>query len=183
MALADGFVRSHYFAIVRVEVPRFGLHVTGRAYGLCCTRHLAGAPIEAIGTAKKAAVNLARAAALRRVGVVLLEGEVRWGHALPQEEEIETSIVWEAPSPMPDKSELPNRCQGDDGGGGDGGADCERGADDTDFKGLLAELDFRDGQRLPAKRNAPLATALHYAAPEAPSSRAVFLQGLSTTGH
>jgi hypothetical protein len=99
--------RSHWFAVVQLEVPKFGLTVKGYAYGLagCATTD------DALGLAKKAAVGLARVAALRRVCLVLLDGEVRWAHKLPPEATIETSIVWQAPqAPRPPRSELPCMC-------------------------------------------------------------------------
>ena len=161
--------RSHWFAVVRIEVPRFKLSVKGRAYGLAG----GGGGLEAAGTAKKAAVNLARTAALRRIALVLLDGTCRWAQALPLPDEIETSIVWDAPGSRPTRDELPSRCYGDDGAdgavGGGGGLEAP----------LLRRLDEADGARAPRDHNWHLARAMATAAPEQPTEAARFLANMA----
>ena len=127
--------RSHWFAVVLLEVTRFRLAIKGQAYGLaaCSTRD------EAIGLAKKAAVSLARATALRRVCLVMLNGVVRWAVKMPAEPIIETSIVWHAPEPRPARSELPCMCTDTEGLGSD-----DDDADDNDNVGSFNVLNGSD---------------------------------------
>ena len=94
---------------------------------------------------RQAAVNLARAAALRRVALVLLDGRCRWAVALPQPEDIETSLVWDArvAGPKPDRSTLPSRCSG--GGGGDDDFDSVDGGESRSDEEDPASVGAMDG--------------------------------------
>lgn len=108
---SGGITSSHWFAVVDVAIPRFGVKVHGQAYGLAGATIGARDPLEVVGFAKKCAVARARVAALRRVCLVLLDGVCRFAQALPLPEEIETSIVWECgAASKPDKSRLPCQC-------------------------------------------------------------------------
>jgi len=131
--------RSHWFAVVLLEVPRFRIAIKGQAYGLsaCSTRD------EAIGLAKKAAVSLARASALRRICLVMLSGVVRLAIKLPAEPIIETSIVWHAPEPRPARSELPCMCTDTEGLNSE-----DDDEDDDDNSGSFNALGSGDGSSL-----------------------------------
>ena len=170
----NGLVRCHFFSVVQINIPRFGVSVKGRGYGL------AGMPTreEALPVAKKAAVNQARSDGLRRVALVLLDGKCRYAAALPMHEEIETSIVWASSckEPKPDLADLPNKCEGeedDEASGADGEA--------ARFGSVLRDLDRKTP--VPVGSNWRLALALRTADPEPPSKRACYLAGLGGCSH
>jgi hypothetical protein len=141
----------------------FDFEVKGQAYGLAGNSD----PVVAIGSAKKAAINLARVAALRRLCVVLLDGKCRWVEIMPMPVEIETSIVWNLPSPAPEKSVLPRM--------------CTKVEDDTDldgstYEGILVALDRATGH--PCAFNFCLDGELRHVDIASPSERKSMLRNI-----
>lgn len=115
---------------------------------------------------------MALTAALRRLCVVMLEGEVRWVHVLPMPETIETSIVWEAGSSRPDISQLPCLCQT--------AADFDT-DENADVSGLASKYIGDLDERTPApalRENARLIAALLTSDPGDKSDAGFFLEKL-----
>jgi hypothetical protein len=194
-----GLFRSHWFAIVSLRLPQHlnpkiaGLlsgGIKGQGYGLAGASDM----VEAVGLAKKAAVNLARCAAFRRICLVLLDGILRFAHVLPPEPEIETSIVWQTNrAPKPHKSELPRRTSGgtselvggfEEDANGDGEENVRSrsggGRADEEIAGAnqtLEALDREDRSRLPERGvtgNWRLARALQSAESAPPSEATLY---------